>query len=146
MTEDSFRLNNSVLDACQRLKIDTWPLFETLVHQIDEQTFLIHFSISLVICDALSSGILFQELFTLYKGSLADLPPLQLSGRDYAMALHQHKQSTAYQQAKAYWWNRLDTLPPEPVEADETVEASLNGDGAETSASGEEGNSSGQDS
>jgi amino acid adenylation domain-containing protein len=92
--------------------IDTWPLFELTIHQLEERKFLLHFSISLIICDALSSGIFFQELFQFYQHKA--IPPLEISYRSYGLAIAQIKGSLAYQQSQKYWWQRLDTFPPAP--------------------------------
>lgn len=94
--------------------IDAWPLFETVVHRIDDTKFLLHLSISLIVCDALSSGIFFRELSALYQDPTIYLKPLDVSYRDYTLALKQLKQSQAYQQSQQYWWNRLSTFPQAP--------------------------------
>ncbi|MEA5516848.1 amino acid adenylation domain-containing protein [Nodularia sp. UHCC 0506] len=94
--------------------IDQWPLFEVLVHHLDEQKFLLHFNISLLICDAMSSGILFNELFQLYQHPEVNLKPVEISYREYIQEITKVKGSPAYQQSHQYWWHRLNTLPPAP--------------------------------
>jgi amino acid adenylation domain-containing protein len=92
--------------------IDTWPLFEAFAHRLDEQKYLLHFNISLLISDALSSGILFQELAQFYQQKVLSLP--EISYRGYSIAIANNKNSQNYQKAHEYWWQRLDTLPPAP--------------------------------
>lgn len=94
--------------------IDTWPLFEAIVDRLDEQKFLLHFSVALIICDALSSGIILPQLFELYQDPQLTIKPLDISYRDYTLALDRVKHTNAYQKSKEYWWNRLDTLPNAP--------------------------------
>jgi pyochelin synthetase len=94
--------------------IDQFPLFEVRVQRLDERRSQLHISISLLICDALSGGLIFQELYQFYLNANAQLPVVELSCRDYVLALHNRKGTEAYKRSHEYWWNRLSQIPPAP--------------------------------
>ncbi|BCL39996.1 non-ribosomal peptide synthetase/type I polyketide synthase [Nostoc sp. MS1] len=93
---------------------DKWPLFEITVHRLDERCFRVHFSVSLMILDGISDGIATQEFCQLYQNLDIYLPTLEISYRDYVLALNKFQNSKTYQNSLAYWKNRLSTLPPAP--------------------------------
>lgn len=94
--------------------LDQYPLFEVRVQLLDERLSQLHISISLLICDALSGGFVFQDLYQFYLNPQAQLPPINLSFRDYILTLNQRRQTPAYQKARDYWWQRLSEIPPAP--------------------------------
>jgi glutamate-1-semialdehyde-2,1-aminomutase len=96
------------------LTTDQWPLFEIKVHRLDERCFRVHFSVSLMILDGLSDSIVTQEFCQLYQNPDAYLAPLELSYRDYVLALSKLQDSEAYQGSLKYWQHRLSTLPSAP--------------------------------
>lgn len=77
--------------------LDKYPLFEVRVQLLDEERSQLHISISLLICDALSGGFVFQDLYQFYLNPQAQLPALNLSFRDYILTLNQRRQTAAYQ-------------------------------------------------
>ncbi|MBC1224761.1 amino acid adenylation domain-containing protein [Nostoc sp. UCD121] len=93
---------------------DRWPLFKVLAHQLDNQQVRLHFNFSLLIIDGWSFNILLQELAALYQNPDYSLPPLDISYRDYTLALGALQNSEIYRKSQNYWWNRLTTLPPAP--------------------------------
>ncbi|QHG16471.1 amino acid adenylation domain-containing protein [Nostoc sp. ATCC 53789] len=94
--------------------LDKYPLFEVRVQLLNEERAQLHISISLLICDALSGGFVFQDLYQFYLNPQAQLPALNLSFRDYILTLNQRRQTAAYQKARDYWWPRLSEIPPAP--------------------------------
>ena len=111
--------------------LDTWPLFELRVTIRDNAEkagvkgesspiHRIHFSISLVICDAWSSRLLTRELLELLaRDGVATpgadpLPPLELGFRDVVVAQREHRRGDAHGTALAYWDARLPELPAAP--------------------------------
>ena len=54
------------------------------------------------------------ELIDLYADPALDLPPLEVTFRDYALAARQIEGSELYARAKAYWMARIPVLPPAP--------------------------------
>ena len=91
-----------------------WPLFEILVHRLDEKRCQVHLSISLMILDGQSDSIITQEFCQLYENLKTSLPPLELSFRDYVLALNSSQQSKSAQTSLKYWRDRLATLPAAP--------------------------------
>ncbi|MED1747008.1 amino acid adenylation domain-containing protein, partial [Brevibacillus borstelensis] len=93
---------------------DQWPLFEIRANRIDETRYVLHVSIDLLITDADSLGILSRELGVFYSNPEANLPPLEVSFRDYVLGELSFRQSEQYKESLRYWTERLKTLPPAP--------------------------------
>ncbi|NOK63893.1 MAG: hypothetical protein GFH27_549391n22 [Chloroflexi bacterium AL-W] len=91
-----------------------WPLFDLRATLLDEGVTRIHLSCSLLIADGWSFYIFFYELFSIYEHPEVELPTLDVTFRDYVLALQELKSSAAYTRAQSYWWERLPYLPPAP--------------------------------
>lgn len=102
------RLSHQILDP------HTWPLFEVCLARLDEQTVHIFLSIDNLLVDGASLGIICREWGHFYTTLDNNLPPLELSFRDYVLALQSFEQSDRYLQSKKYWQARLLELPPAP--------------------------------
>jgi amino acid adenylation domain-containing protein len=87
-----------------------WPLFELRV--TDGRR--LHVARDLLIGDAQSSEVLLQELMFLYRNPGAALRPLEVSVRDYALAVDALRAGEAGRKAWEYWRERLAGLPPSP--------------------------------
>ncbi|PSB49524.1 non-ribosomal peptide synthetase [Chroococcidiopsis sp. CCNUC1] len=98
----------------QVLPTDRFPLFEFCATLLDEVRTRLHISYDLQIFDAWSLFRLFDEWFQLYQQPNIQLPPLEISFRDYAIAERKLPQTELYRRSQAYWFNRLDRLPPAP--------------------------------
>jgi amino acid adenylation domain-containing protein len=98
----------------QVMSPDKWPLFEIRVSIPERDRFRIHFSFDYLIADARSFQIIFEELVRLYLDPEAELPRLDLSFRDYVLALESLESSNLARRSRDYWWNRLDSLPAAP--------------------------------
>jgi len=94
--------------------LDRWPLVEIRASLLDERTTRLHLSMSLVICDAYSTSLLNVDLNEFYRDPDAEMPVLELSFRDYALALAGLEESELYRRAWSYWQERLPALPPAP--------------------------------
>ncbi len=90
-----------------------WPLFELRTTELKSGT-LLHLSLDLLFVDLWSMQILFDEWSQLALDRDTYLPPLEISFRDYVLALGQQKQTDSYRRAEAYWLSRLKTLPGPP--------------------------------
>jgi pyochelin synthetase len=102
------RLSHQVLQA------DRWPLFEFRATLLPEQTVRLHVSYDLLVFDAWSLFLLFEEWFQLYQNPDLFLPPLELSFRDYVFAEQSLQQTELYRRSRDYWLSRLDDFPPAP--------------------------------
>jgi amino acid adenylation domain-containing protein len=94
--------------------MDWPPLLRAAVCRLDEGRSRVLLSVSLMICDAWSFRILSRELGELYADLDAALPPLELSFRDYVLALGALESSAAFERSLEHWRGRLATLPPAP--------------------------------
>ncbi|AUS99569.1 hypothetical protein CLI64_03735 [Nostoc sp. CENA543] len=116
-TED---IANAELDAVRQrmshqvIPSDRWPLFEFRVTRLAQESFRLHVSFDLQIFDAWSLFRLFDEWFQLYQHPEEPLPPLEISFRDYVLAEQKLQETELYKRSQAYWFNRLDELPPAP--------------------------------
>jgi amino acid adenylation domain-containing protein len=98
----------------QVLPSDRAPLFEIRASRLDEQRTRLHLSLDVLMSDARSFNILFDELRQIYEDPECSLPALNLSFRDYVLAAATLPDAGAWLRARDYWLNRLPTLPPAP--------------------------------
>jgi pyochelin synthetase len=98
----------------QVLPADHYPLFEFRATRLKGGRVRLHISFDLLIFDAWSLFRLFEEWFHLYQQPDYVLPPLDLSFRDYVLAVQALQNTQAYQRSQEYWFKRIDTLPPAP--------------------------------
>jgi len=102
------RLSHQVIPA------DQWPLFEFRATQLDQGRVRLHVSYDLQVFDAWSLFRLFDEWFELYQNPDVVLSPLELSFRDYVLAVQSLEQTELYRRSQDYWFSRLDNFPPAP--------------------------------
>ncbi|NEQ99371.1 MAG: non-ribosomal peptide synthetase, partial [Cyanothece sp. SIO2G6] len=98
----------------QVLPSDQWPLFEFRATLLDQERVRLHVSYDLQVFDAWSLFRLFDEWFQLYQHPQLELKPLNLLFRDYVLALKAVQKTELYEQSKAYWFDRIESLPPAP--------------------------------
>lgn len=89
-----------------------WPLFRLRATELDDDLTRFHLASSLLVADSFSLQVILRDLARLYSGE--ELPPLELSIRDYIVAKTALKGSPVYERALDYWRRRLPTLPPPP--------------------------------
>ncbi|KZN45559.1 non-ribosomal peptide synthetase [Pseudoalteromonas luteoviolacea] len=96
---------------------DKWPQYDLHLSQTGAGSIL-HFSIDLLIADFASIQIMLAELGELYNHPERALAPLGVSYRDIVIArkalLAHPKTAQRYEQHKAYWLERIKTLPAPP--------------------------------
>jgi amino acid adenylation domain-containing protein len=90
-----------------------WPLFAVQATRLPEDRTRLHISFDLMIADARSFQIILSELAGLYARS-RDLPVLEATFRDYVLSLESLTGAEVYDASKAYWLERVPTLPPGP--------------------------------
>ena len=93
---------------------DVWPLFEFRATMLGPQRTRLHIGFDLLIADGRSFEIIFGELAALYRDLNVDLPPLELSFRDYLFAFNRLEETDAFRVSRDYWVKRLPTLPASP--------------------------------
>ncbi|MFI2652336.1 amino acid adenylation domain-containing protein [Micromonospora fulviviridis] len=90
-----------------------WPLFELRVTRGARRSVL-HVSVDFLIADYLSIQRLLVELHQLYAHPDASLPPVDITFRDYVLTERRLRDGGRYERDRAYWWDRIDQLPPAP--------------------------------
>nr|UQW95903.1 hybrid polyketide synthase/non-ribosomal peptide synthetase [Archangium gephyra] len=101
------RMAHQVLDS------ERWPLFELVLCQ-DAAGPRIHMSMDALVLDAWSSAVLRRDFSRLYHSPEKPLEPLAITFRDYVLAERKQREGAAHDRDRAYWWARLDSLPPPP--------------------------------
>ncbi|MGQ4512789.1 amino acid adenylation domain-containing protein [Streptomyces sp. DW26H14] len=91
---------------------DQWPLFAVHVSRTAERAVL-HLAFDMLVVDHASLRILLAEFQRSYGGEpLSEAP--RIAFRDYVLARRALTESAAHTRDRAYWSERLDTLPPAP--------------------------------
>ncbi|MET9686095.1 non-ribosomal peptide synthetase/type I polyketide synthase [Streptomyces coeruleorubidus] len=98
----------------QNFEADRWPLFELRATVLDGGRTRLHYSIDGLVTDARASNVLLRELAHLYQQPDVELPPLELSFRDYVLAEKSLESSALYRRAQAYWTERIPGLAVAP--------------------------------
>ncbi|WP_027845127.1 condensation domain-containing protein [Mastigocoleus testarum] len=98
----------------QMLPCDQWPLFDIRATYLSDRRIRLHFKIDLLMMDAASVQILFQEWNQLYQNPELSLKPLEVSFRDYVINKQTRQDPELVRRSQNYWFNRLDDLPPAP--------------------------------
>ena len=93
---------------------DVWPLFEFRATLLDAGCARLHIGFDLLIADGRSFEIIFDELAALYRDPNVQLPPLELSFRDYLLAFNGLEEADAFRTSRDYWSKRLANLPAAP--------------------------------
>lgn len=102
-------LSHKVYDVTQ------YPLFELRVTRIADAHYRLHYSMDLLLIDGSSARILRKEMAQLYFEPDMPLEPIDVTFRDYVLAEQAVQKSHAYQKARDYWVNRIETLPMAPA-------------------------------
>lgn len=89
-----------------------FPLFEVRVTSLQENRFIVHFYFDLLIADGTGLEVIFRELSCLYEHPEKKLSAPKVSYRDAILAI-EHK-GVAFENAKAYWLARIDSMPDTP--------------------------------
>jgi amino acid adenylation domain-containing protein len=93
-----------------------WPLFQIRLHRLPGQRVRLCTWFDLLILDAMSFRIILSEWFRLYQQPELPLPPLSITFRDYVIGEREQsrREATVYARDRAYWHERLPTLPASP--------------------------------
>ncbi|HEX8185169.1 MAG TPA: amino acid adenylation domain-containing protein [Blastocatellia bacterium] len=93
---------------------DVWPMFRIVACRLDDDRARLFISIDALNVDMGSFAILFRDWVDYYRASDAPAPDLELSFRDYALALDAMRDSESYHRSHEYWRKRAEELPPAP--------------------------------
>ena len=98
-----------------KLPADRWPLFEIRAAQLEEGRLRLFVSLDMLIIDASSMFMFFEDWQRFYENPAWSPAPFKLSYRDYAEFEQTLRDQPAFQRAQDYWTRRLDTLPAAPA-------------------------------
>ncbi|GAA0731367.1 amino acid adenylation domain-containing protein [Dactylosporangium roseum] len=91
-----------------------WPLYEVRATTVPGDRLRLHISVDLLFLDAASLRMLIAEWIRRSLGTPGSPPASELTFRDYVLALGRFRQGAEYAAARAYWSDRLTTLPAAP--------------------------------
>ena len=89
------------------------PPCALLVHRL-QTGYRLSVVMRLVAFDGISTGIFYRDLAGFYNDPAYRPPAVELSFRDYVLALREHLETSTYQRSRDYWHRRLPALPPAP--------------------------------
>jgi len=102
-------------EARRGFDLSRGPLLRTSLLRIDEEQYLLLFTMHHIISDAWSMGVLVREISVLYEALSRDaaspLPPLSIQYADYAVWQRERLESGELEQQLDYWVDRLADLP-----------------------------------
>ena len=96
------------------------PLFDLRISEMKSGAWRIHFGMDFIASDALSLRLFWRDLSLLYslRSENSDyttpLPEIKASFRDYLHYIEFRKKTNQYEEDKAYWLKRMDSLSPPP--------------------------------
>lgn len=93
----------------------TWPLFDFRAFRLADNRQYLMFGFDSLIADAASLTMIFRELMQFYREPDLRLPELELTFRDYVLGAEAFRESAAYQNDRAYWLKRLESIPEAPT-------------------------------
>lgn len=93
-----------------------WPMFtiETLLLKQNSEENYMFFSLDMLIADAGSLTLMFQEILSFYENPDQVLPMPSVEFKDYIRQLEQVKSSDRYRADEAYWKEKIKNLPMAP--------------------------------
>ncbi|HWO22760.1 MAG TPA: amino acid adenylation domain-containing protein [Kofleriaceae bacterium] len=95
--------------------IEAWPHYELLLHILDDGRTRLHANLDMILVDAFSVDLLFNDWGKLYADPDQSLPPIGVSFRDYVLAEAAFMRgSEPSKRAEEYWAQRMNALPPPP--------------------------------
>lgn len=98
----------------QVLPDDHPSMFDIRAIQLDEGSTRLHIGIDVLFYDMASVFLILAEWRTRYADPTVILPVPALSFRDCVLAEQQRTGGPLYERSRAYWINRIDSLPPAP--------------------------------
>lgn len=98
----------------QVLGTEAWPLFDVRATRVEGALVRVHVGFDTLIADARSFDILANELDALLVDPDARLEPISFTFKDYVEMTTGEAAVEQRERARAYWFDRLDALPPGP--------------------------------
>lgn len=92
-----------------------FPFFGIEISIGKNQQYIIHLSIDELIVDAWSLILILAQWNKLYKNPTWILPTLEISFRDYVLALKDLETTSQYHESLLYWLKELEFIPDDPL-------------------------------
>ncbi|URZ07162.1 beta-ketoacyl synthase N-terminal-like domain-containing protein [Clostridium felsineum] len=100
--------------ALKSFKADEWPLIRIVALKINDKKHHLFIAFDTLIMDGSSLRIIGDEWISYYKNENLELPKLELTFRDYMLALEKFNHSKMYENDKKYWLEKLEDFPKAP--------------------------------
>lgn len=100
--------------AHTQFDVTQWPLFKIAASVVHDNRVVLHISFDNTVFDGYSIFKLFDEWYQLYHMPNKELPSVNISFRDYALALTSLKGSSRYERDYLYWQEKVNSLPSAP--------------------------------
>ncbi|WP_181427870.1 non-ribosomal peptide synthetase [Pseudomonas mosselii] len=97
-----------------RFEPGQWPSFRVAAASLGGERYRLFFAFDMLFIDLFSARLLMRELEASYQREDVQLPQIGLSFRDYVVASQSAQQGLAFERAKAYWFERMDSLGKTP--------------------------------
>jgi non-ribosomal peptide synthetase component F len=94
--------------------VDRLPLFQIVLHQVKNGMIRLHARFDAMLIDGSGRGALSAELVNFLVFTQATFPPPAVTFLDYARAFEEFRATATWQRARAYWLERVPSLPPAP--------------------------------
>jgi natural product biosynthesis luciferase-like monooxygenase protein/amino acid adenylation domain-containing protein len=92
----------------------TWPLFDFKAFILRPGQQYLLFGFDSLIADASSLTLIFREIMELHDHPGRELAPIGFTFRDYLHGYGEFRKSAAYLRDRAFWLERIPSLPPAP--------------------------------
>ncbi|WP_255293766.1 non-ribosomal peptide synthetase [Bacillus wiedmannii] len=115
-TKDITKHFNEVRDKMSHkvYRENEWPLFEICITKMDNNEYIIHFSIDEWIVDGFSISLLFKQWYNLYKNPKVELDKINFSFREYVKAKKEDEDSWRFKRDLSYWMEKYSDIPAGP--------------------------------
>ncbi|MCB8816725.1 non-ribosomal peptide synthetase [Desulfosporosinus shakirovi] len=92
-----------------------WPMFTIETARLSETRRYLFISLDMLIADAGSLTLMFQEILEYYRNPELEKPLPPVSFREHVLYMQNIKKSKKYREDRAYWQGKVKDLPPAPV-------------------------------
>ena len=94
---------------------DKWPLFEVRAVIMPDKSTRILFGFDALLGDGYSLQLMAEDLVQLYNNDAGQLPDLEITYRDYCLAMEQYKLTDDYKKDQLFWTEKLVDFPSSPA-------------------------------
>jgi non-ribosomal peptide synthetase component F len=94
--------------------VDRLPLFQIVLHQVKDGMIRLHARFDAMLIDGSGRGALSGDLVSFLVYTQQPVEPPAVTFLDYARALEEFRTTATWQRARAYWLERVPSLPAAP--------------------------------